>query len=234
MLYVAAIDNDQEILDILYQYSKNYSSTEEVKIDLFLDGNEFIKSFDSQYDLILTDINMPSIGGLELASLIREKDKNVSLVFLTNYAKYAIDGYKFNALDFLLKPISELAFATLLNRIKDKKSTYTISNKFIWVKAGANKIKVNLEDIIYVDINSHILTIHTENENISFKGTIKDIEKEIDSSAFSKCNACFLVNLNKVIEFSNEEVTLSNNEKLAISRNKKQEFLNDLTSFVNR
>ena len=84
---------------------------------MFSDGDEILDDFRADYDLILLDIQMKHLDGLETAEKIRELDRNVYLVFVTNLANYAIRGYSVQAFDFVLKPVNYMMLKQLLQRI---------------------------------------------------------------------------------------------------------------------
>ena len=107
MIRVAIVEDEAEIREQLMgyvqRYTRQYGTAFEVKT--FADGLEILEDYRPAYDLILLDIEMKHLDGMETARRIRELDPDVMLVFITNMAQYAIKGYAVGALDYVLKPV---------------------------------------------------------------------------------------------------------------------------------
>ena len=118
MISVAIVEDDERYAVILKEYLKKYEEEYRESIDVtrFEDGDEIVENYRSQFDIILMDIEMRFMNGMEAAKKIREKDSQVIIIFITNMASYAIIGYAVDALDYVLKPISYFAFSQRLNR----------------------------------------------------------------------------------------------------------------------
>ena len=108
MYRIAIVEDDKSFIEELKKYLEQYSQEEgqEFEISTFYDGEEILENHVSGYDLILLDIEMPKVNGMDAAEKIREADENVVLMFITNMAQYAIRGYSVGALDFVMKPIT--------------------------------------------------------------------------------------------------------------------------------
>lgn len=108
MLRFAIVDDDPTDLQILKscleQYKKDCGTA--IEISAFTDGDELIEHYNSQFDLILLDVEMRFLDGMAAAHEVRRMDPEVVIIFVTNMAQYAIQGYAVDALDYILKPIS--------------------------------------------------------------------------------------------------------------------------------
>ena len=230
---VAIIEDNQEALDYYLKYINRYQKEEKVKIELFTyeNGADLLKDYNKDFHVIFLDIGLPIMNGLEVANKIREVDESVLIVFVTNLPQYAIEGYKVNALDFLLKPVTYSDFQIEMKKIernlKLKKKNYLILN----LKGIVHKIPFS--SIIYVEIIHHDIVIHTDSNDYKFRGSLKSIEENLDMQLFSRCNNCYLVNLNYVESIDKNIVILTNNKELLISRNRRKPFLDDFTVFLN-
>lgn len=91
--------------------------------------------------------------------------------------------------------------------------------------------KIALNSILYIEIYGHVLKFHLPNEIIESKGTLKDIERQVDSRSFSRCNYCYLVNLRYVDAVEKYEC-LINGERLQISHPRKKKFVEDLMAYL--
>ena len=230
---VAIIEDNQEALDYYLKYINRYQKEEKVKIELFTyeNGTDLLKDYNKDFHVIFLDIGLPIMNGLEVANKIREVDESVLIVFVTNLPQYAIEGYKVNALDFLLKPVTYSDFQIEMKKIernlKLKKKNYLVLN----LKGIVHKIPFS--SIIYVEIIHHDIVIHTDSNDYKFRGSLKSIEENLDMQLFSRCNNCYLVNLNYVESIDKNIVILTNNKELLISRNRRKPFLDDFTVFLN-
>ena len=230
---VAIIEDNQEALDYYLEYINRYQKEEKVKIELFTyeNGADLLKDYNKDFHVIFLDIGLPIMNGLEVANKIREVDESVLIVFVTNLPQYAIEGYKVNALDFLLKPVTYSDFQIEMKKIernlKLKKKNYLVLN----LKGIVHKIP--FLSIIYVEIIHHDIVIHTDSNDYKFRGSLKSIEENLDQQLFSRCNNCYLVNLNYVESIDKNMVILTNNKELLISRNRRKPFLDDFTVFLN-
>ena len=230
---VAIIEDNQEALDYYLKYINRYQKEEKVKIELFTyeNGADLLKNYNKDFHVIFLDIGLPIMNGLEVANKIREVDESVLIVFVTNLPQYAIEGYKVNALDFLLKPVTYSDFQIEMKKIernlKLKKKNYLVLN----LKGIVHKIPFS--SIIYVEIIHHDIVVHTDSNDYKFRGSLKSIEENLDMQLFSRCNNCYLVNLNYVESIDKNIVILTNNKELLISRNRRKPFLDDFTVFLN-
>lgn len=118
MYHVAIVEDENTFSDELQEYLKQYQEEKDVrfKISIFGDGAEILEDYQSVYDVILLDIEMPKVNGMEAAQRIREIDPDVVLVFITNMASYAIHGYEVGALDFVMKPLTYYTFSMKITR----------------------------------------------------------------------------------------------------------------------
>lgn len=204
---------------------------EKFNISYFDNGNAFLFNFEpTKYDLILMDIDLSSDkNGLEVSHEIRKSDNDAIIVFMTNLAQYAIDGYKVNAFDYIIKPILELDFITrienAINNIKSKKRTK------ILVSVSGKKVVLELKNIYYVEVLNHNLFYHTNVGVLETRGSLKSLAEELKKDGFSLCNTCYLVNLKYVEHISGYVVTVKG-EELLISHPKKKSFVNDFTNYL--
>ena len=174
---------------------------------------------------------MPLINGMEVAEKIRLKDENVDLIFVTMLANYAIKGYKVKALDYILKPVSKYEFNLILDKII-KKEKY-IEKVFI-IHSKSITRKVSYKDISYFEMFNHNVYVHGENLNLNFRGTLKEIEKQIDFKQFVRCNNSIIVNLFYVEEIKNNFLYLKTGEKIEITKARKKEVLDKLITYVGK
>ena len=229
----ALVDDKKELRDHVAMLLGEFAAEQRLhyKLDCFASGEDFLSHFTAHsYDIIFMDIEMALMDGMEAAEEIRKIDERVAIIFVTNMAQYAIRGYRVNALDYILKPISFMAFSESLKRairtLDYRKDT------FITVKFREGIVKVCAKDILWIESQGHRLIFNTVNK--SYETTVysmKEIEAKLESEGFKRCNNGCLVNLRKVQGVHNGYVQIGE-KNLQISRGKKNDFMSALVSFM--
>lgn len=115
---VAIVEDDQLCAERIRKYLQTYAdeSGQNFEITLFSDGDEIVENYRAEYEIILMDIEMQYMDGMTTARKIRGQDQEVVIIFITNMAQYAIQGYEVDAFDYILKPVSYFAFSQRLGR----------------------------------------------------------------------------------------------------------------------
>ena len=221
------IAESQLLHSLLDEYSKNNDLT--FGINVYNNINDFLND-NKTFDIVFLDIELGDGNGMDLAKTIRENDKNVMIIFVTNMAQYAVKGYEVRAFDFIVKPIFEENFKIKLSSAircltRKKDVSIQISNK-----DGISYI--NSSNIRYVEISQHILIYHLiDGSTISASGTLESLEKKLSGAGFSFCNRWYLVNLKYVTFVSGYDCYLGKN-KLSISRMKRSSFVRSLNDYL--
>lgn len=152
-----------------------------------------------EINLIFLDINMPQISGLEFSKTI---PSNVKIIFTTAYDQYAIEGFKVNALDYLLKPISYSDFLQSANRALEwfKVSEPTSDKQSIFVKSGYRIEKLEYDQILYIENQKDYVKFYIEGENepVSSLMNIQSLAEKLPQDKFMRVHRSFIVNLNKI------------------------------------
>lgn len=225
MINIAILDDSQNDIQNLKKLLVNFAKTskEQFSVDSYNRGLTFLDNIKKKYDIVFFDIDMPVMNGLEVAKKLRQQDDKVIIIFTTNLASMAINGYEVTALDFLVKPIVEEQLSIVLNKALKFINKEDVHRLMIRIKGGFKAISYN--EIVYIEVKKHDLIFHvTSGETFTTRGSLKDIESLLDPNTFSKCNSCYLVNLNHVKSIIDDDVITSFG-KLEISRAKKKAFI---------
>lgn len=184
-------------------------------------------------DLIFLDINMPEISGLSFAKSI---NKNIKIIFTTAYREYAVDGFDLQAVDYLLKPISYGRLLQAINKyldenhfVKTEKVEEFIPEKddFIFVRSDRKMVKINFNEINYIESLSDYIKIHLTDKKVITRETISNIEAKLPQNEFIRIHRSFIVSLASINSFTNEYVEIKGKE-ISISRSFKKEVLERL------
>ncbi len=233
MNYRVAVVEDHEktrkqMQEMLIRYGE--SNGNRIAVDCFSDGREFMNGYKAQYDVVFLDIEMPRLNGMDAAKEIRDTDKDVLIVFVTNMAQYAVASYDVRAYDYVLKPISYAVFAMKLDRIMNELGHRPDDFSLTLTSRYATK-RVRVADITYVEVRNHDLIFHFSGETFSMRGTMEEIEKKLKDRYFVRCNSCYLVNLEYVTSIAGEYVVVGG-EELKISRMRRREFLSEFAMYA--
>jgi DNA-binding response OmpR family regulator len=131
VLNVAVIEDDEQYKAIYSDlFSKANEKDFDFKVSFFNNGTDFLETYKSDYDFIITDIEMPEVNGLDICKEIREKDKYIPILIVSHSAQYAVTGYKVNAFGYIVKPIIPYDFYFQLNKIKEMPTTSVLMSSF--------------------------------------------------------------------------------------------------------
>ena len=174
------------------------------------------------FDLLFLDIDMDGMDGMALAKEIRKWDKNLPIVFLTNRSEYVFEGYEVGALRYLLKPVEESKFFSLLDDISSalgKEKHYLIEN------VDGETVKIPIDTIYSVEAKGHYICVHTSARDYEYKKNFSEIAEELTNSQlgqekeFISTHRSFLVSLAAVERVLRTECILSDGSSVPVSRN---------------
>ena len=244
MYKVSIIDDDREAMEHLQSLLKEYGEKNGVTFAVFQYDNtdEYLQEKDVDSDLLFLDIKMPQMDGLSLARKIREWRPNVVIIFCTSFQRFAINGYEVSAFAFLVKPIIPAQLEIYLNKVI-KKLQGEEKEKITKLKTLGGYRVLRVEDIFYVEVSQHDLFYHVQVEGpdgekkeevVQTRASLKEVEQELESYGFYRCNVSYLVNLNQIAALKGDNVYLFNKDVLAISRGYKKPFTEKFMEYISR
>ncbi len=185
-------------------------------ISTFPSAESFLFQYEDErnFDILLLDIEMGEMNGVELAKRVREDGGAVQIVFITGYPDFIAEGYEVSALHYLMKPVSYEKLCAVLERAA---ANLAKAEKRLCVTYDRSTDFVPLSQILYIEAQRQWVLIHTFGETYRMKKTLAETGSELDAYFF-KCQRSFLVNLCHVTRIKSGCVVLKNGEEVPISR----------------
>lgn len=228
---IAVVENElnvaQNDIVLLERYAKENSLSLETSI--FQNGYEFLDT-EEEFDAVLMDIDMPGLNGMEVAEKLREKNKTIDIIFTTNLPQFAVDGYKVQALDFVIKPVTFPNLSFAMEKVVEKKRN--IVNGSFFLRIGGFARRIHNEEVLYIEMVNHYIVLHeTDMEPVRIRGSLKMIVDLLNPEIFVKINSGIIINISKVSSFENGLILMEDGSNLPLSRSHKKEFAVRLAEF---
>lgn len=233
MIRIAIVEDEKSYVQTLEKYLKKYEEDYSVsfQIQAFYDGLDILTDYTAQYDIILMDIQLKHLDGMKTAEKIRQLDEDVAFIFITSTVEFAVQGYLVNALGYVVKPVTYLAFSQILK----KAITYVLAKQtknYLNIEVDGGFLRLDTSNIYYIESQRHYIMVHSGKGDFLTAGPMKKTETELSSKGFCKCHNAYLINLHHVTGIIKNNVLLSNGQELPISRAKKSVFMDALTNYI--
>lgn len=165
------------------------------------------------FDIMLLDIEMPSMSGIELAKKIRLENDAVQIIFITGFIDYIAEGYDVAALHYLMKPLSEDKLSEVLNRavLKIRKN-----EKSLFLSISGEMLRIPIYQIKYLEVQQNYVTVHAK-KDYTVKKTLGEFESELDER-FYRIGRSFIVNLSCIDKITKNSVHLSDGSVIPLPR----------------
>jgi DNA-binding LytR/AlgR family response regulator len=216
---IAIVDDEEVQVELLEKYVKNWANKKDIRVitEAFYNGEsfQFSWSMDKTYDVLLLDIEMPGINGIELAKKIRKEDNLINIIFITAIADYIGEGYDVEAINYLIKPIDEEKLYECLDRAFKKTPK---EEKIILVEEQGEIRRILQKDILYIESFGHNVEINAIGEKYTVRKNIGIIEKELDENNFVRCHRSYIVGIRHINRIGKNDIKLDNGEIIPISR----------------
>ena len=220
MKYRIAICDDEQnqieyITSIVTSWSNHKGHSCEMRTFASAEAFLFEYEEDKAYDILLLDVEMKNMNGIELAKRIRKDNNRAEIIFITSHFEFVGEGYEVNALHYLIKPISVEKLTQVLTKAAEKLSVEPPS---VVISCEGETVKLYEADIRYVESFLHYIVIHTKDKEYKIRENISVFENKV-SDVFYRIHRSYLVSLKYITRISRTSVNIGNTE-LPLSRGK--------------
>lgn len=215
---VAVCDDERTECDYLCALLSDWGEEADVRLECvtFKSAESFLFEYEENknFDILLLDIQMGKMNGVELAERIRAEDNGVQIIFITGFSDYILRGYDVGALHFLLKPVEKEKLFKVLFKAKENLKK---EEKYLLVPSDSGNVKIKLSDVFYIEAFGHESAIYLKEQNIISKLSVSRIETML-GAGFVHTHRSYIVNLEKVSGITASEVFLDGGKKIPVSR----------------
>ncbi len=203
MIKAIIVDDEPLAIEILETHCANIADLEvQSTFNNAIDASTYLSNH--QVDLMFLDIQMPQLTGLEFLKSLANPPK---VIFTTAYSEYALDGFELNALDYLLKPISFDRFFKAVNKYRSVSGSSSTSDAgsnneneadFMFVKADKKLVKINFDDILYIEGLKDYVIIRSADKRVITLQTMKSLNEKLPDSRFMRIHRSYIMNTDKI------------------------------------
>lgn len=230
-IHIAIVENENDVAEADAKLLERYAKENEVEIEskIFPNAYDFLDS-EEGFDAVLMDIDMPGMNGMQASEKIREHNETIDIIFTTNLPQFAVDGYKVQALDFVIKPVTFANLSFAMDKVVEKKKNAL--NGSFFLKIGGMSRRFKNDELIYFEMVNHNIVLHEVGlEPFKVRGSLKLVEEVVNPEVFVKINSGIIINLSKVKTFADGSAIMEDGSILPISRSHKKEFAVRLSQF---
>lgn len=220
------VDDESLAREGLIEYIKEMDMLELVgECSSAMEANEFLKS--NEVHLMFLDIQMPHLTGLDFMESLSNPPLTV---FTTAYSEYALDAFRLQIVDYLLKPISFKRFFQAVSKAKDlleMRDSQTVETTKMYVRQGDTFVKIDWTEILFVESMQNYLKLYFKNKSLTIYQTMVSLEEMLPRDAFFRIHKSYLVNIAHIELITANKLIIEGHE-LPISRHRKEELLDNV------
>lgn len=204
----------EHLMAIVAAWAKRGRCLTEVR--QYSDAKAFLFEYSEEkdFDILLLDIEMPQISGIELAKTVRRDNTAVQIVFITGYYEYFGDGFDVSALHYLVKPVDAGKLLPVLDKAA---ANLSYRQRSVLVSTQDAEVKLPLEDIIYVEAENVYVVVHTVRTTYRTRSTLSKFAEQLDETFF-KVHRSYVAALKYIVKITRGSITMINGDQIPVSR----------------
>lgn len=217
---IAICDDEKDARELIAAKVRELYPSEDIFV--YSSGDEIINDAELT-DILLLDIQMPGLNGMQTAEKMRQKHRETIIIFVTAIENYVFQAFDVGAFHYLVKPFSDSKFKEVLNNAakqyqKKKMQPAKIEEKNIIIKSGGIHIKINLDEVMYAEVFNRKIMIHKKNEDIEYYGKMSELESSAGSDFF-RTHRAYLIHFKYVEKYDVSTVYLEKGKALMAKKN---------------
>lgn len=220
MLHIAICDDEEKEIAYLRHAIETWAEKEHILINIeaYTSAESFLFQYEEckDYQILLLDVEMSGMSGIDLAKKIRQKQDHVEIIFITSHFEFISEGYEVDALHYLVKPVKASKMEEVLLKAKGKTEA---GEPAIVIHYEGEAVKLYEKEILYLESLSHYVTIYTKDREYKIKANISTFAQEL-SENFYQTHRSYLVSLKHIVRISRDCVTLDNGAQVPLARGK--------------
>ena len=220
VLHVAICDDEENEIEYLKYAVEDWAKKEDIitNIETYASAESFLFQYEEckNYQILLLDVEMSGMSGIDLAKKIRQNQDNVEIIFITSHFEFIGVGYEVDALHYLVKPVKAGKMEEVLSKAKCK---IEAGEPSIIIHYEGEVVKLYEKEILYLESLSHYVTIYTKGKEYKIKANISTFAQKL-SEDFYQTHRSYLVSLKHIMRISRDSVTLDNGRQVPLARGK--------------
>lgn len=228
MLKIAICDDEINILNKTKEIIESYSKSN-IEITTYKSGEELIEGY-TDFDIIFLDIDMGGINGIETAKIIREKDKLVKIIYVTNYTDYTSSAFSVHAFGYIVKPVNEKDIHHQLDEALSY--MHEESSEILEFNTTEGIIRIDLKDIYYFEYKLRKVIMKTKDYSYIIKQKISEIGNRMEEHNFVMPHKSFSINLYNVKSVKGYDIHMMDGSIIPLSQKKSTQFRQNLNVYL--
>ncbi len=221
MIRVAVCEDEEVLLNQLENWVRVILDRHSIQshIESYVNSSALLAR--DAFDILLLDIEMKPLSGMELAKKLRVRGDESKLIFITAYPQYAVEAYDVQAFHYLVKPVDIERLEKVLLQVCS--SLQKEHQQAIAIRQGSGIRRIPLEQILYLEVLDRKIYLHTEGEAVPFYGKLEELEPTLPK-IFFRCHRSYIVNFIHVQRYGKGDVLLDNEESIPLSKRRYKDF----------
>lgn len=219
---IGICDDEQVQQELLIKYISTWGQTRDAQVEwvTYSSAESFLFAWeeDKDFDLLMLDVEMGKMNGMDLAMKIREQDEELPILFITGYEKYMAQGYEVAALHYLLKPVNQDKLFSILDKLYKRQQ---LTQEKILFQTDEATLSLYPKEIWYVEAKGHQCIVYTATQQYEVRHGFSEVKKRLDKEldkTFVQCHRSYLVNIRHTAALMKQELVLDNQVRIPISR----------------